>query len=84
MRLGYKVKQSMLLSDVTDDFLKGILLLDFQNKAHVYPSSATSVAASTRQSTYMFTADRETGILSGFSFGYSTSEVCSKKKKKTK
>lgn len=74
IKLNYKIKQSMLLPDVTDDFLKGILILDSNDKAHVYPDSAKKVAAASGKSTYIFTANKETGILSGFSLAYSTPE----------
>ncbi|XP_044011257.1 ER membrane protein complex subunit 1 isoform X2 [Aphidius gifuensis] len=75
IKLNYKIKQSMLLPDVTDDFLKGILILDSKDKAHAYPESATQVAAASGKNTYIFTADKETGILSGFSLAYSTPET---------
>ncbi|KOC59525.1 ER membrane protein complex subunit 1, partial [Habropoda laboriosa] len=72
VKLGYKIKQSMLLHITTDDFLRGILIFDTRDKAHVYPESATAIAASFAKSTYIFTADQTTGILSGFSLSYST------------
>lgn len=74
VKLGYKIKQSMLLHVTTDDFLRGILILDARNKVHVYPDSAIAVAASLGKSTYLFTADQTTGILSGFSLSYSTTQ----------
>ncbi|XP_012231716.1 ER membrane protein complex subunit 1 isoform X2 [Linepithema humile] len=74
VKLGYKIKQSMLLHVATDDFLRGILILDARDKVHVYPDSATAVAASLGKSTYLFTADQATGILSGFSLSYSTTQ----------
>jgi len=76
VKLGYKIKQSMLLHVATDDFLRGILILDARDKVHVYPDSATAVAASIGKNTYLFTADQTTGILSGFSLSYSTTQVC--------
>ncbi|XP_024882308.1 ER membrane protein complex subunit 1 isoform X4 [Temnothorax curvispinosus] len=74
VKLGYKIKQSMLLHVATDDFLRGILILDARDKVHVYPESATAVAASLGKNTYLFTADQTTGILSGFSLSYSTTQ----------
>ncbi|CAL1684437.1 unnamed protein product [Lasius platythorax] len=74
VNLGYKIKQSMLLHVTTDDFLRGILILDARDKVHVYPDSAIAVAASLGKSTYLFTADQTTGILSGFSLSYSTTQ----------
>lgn len=76
VKLGYRIKQSMLLHLTTDDFLRGILILDARDKVHVYPDSATEVAALLGKSTYLFTADQTTGILSGFSLSYSTTQVC--------
>ncbi|KYN02180.1 PREDICTED: ER membrane protein complex subunit 1 [Cyphomyrmex costatus] len=74
VKLGYKIKQSMLLHVGTDDFLRGILILDVRDKVHVYPDSATAVAASLGKNIYLFTADQTTGILSGFSLSYSTTQ----------
>ncbi|KAK2577572.1 hypothetical protein KPH14_012733 [Odynerus spinipes] len=74
IKLGYKVKQSMLLHVIIDDFLRGILILDDRNKVHIYPASATTIAASLGKNIYLFTADQTTGLLSGFSLSYSTSQ----------
>ena len=65
----------MLLHAATDDFLRGILILDDKDEVHVFPQEATSVAVSVGKSTYLFTADRTTGVLSGFSFSYSHDQV---------
>lgn len=74
VKLGYRIKQSMLLHVTTDDFLRGILIFDIRDKVHVYPKSATAIAASIAKNTYIFTADQTTGILSGYSLSYSTSQ----------
>ncbi|CAK9820665.1 ER membrane protein complex subunit 1 [Anthophora plagiata] len=74
VKLGYKIKQSMLLHATTDDFLRSILIFDTRDKAHVYPESATAIAASLAKNTYIFTTDQTTGILSGFSLSYSTAQ----------
>lgn len=66
----------MLLHTATDDFLRSILILDEKDKVHVYPESAMTVAVSVAKNTYIFTADRTTGVLSGFSLSYSNSQVC--------
>lgn len=66
----------MLLHVATDDFLRGILIFDTRNKVHVYPESATAIAASLAKNTYIFIADQKTGILSGYSLSYSTAYVC--------
>ncbi|XP_043580345.1 ER membrane protein complex subunit 1 isoform X2 [Bombus pyrosoma] len=74
IKLGYRIKQSMLLHVTTDDFLRGILIFDTRDKAHVYPEGATAIAASLAKNTYIFTADQTTGILSGYSLSYSTAQ----------
>ncbi|CAD1469229.1 unnamed protein product, partial [Heterotrigona itama] len=74
VKLGYKIKQSMLLHVTTDDFLRGILIFDIRDKVHVYPKGATAIAASIAKNTYIFTTDQTTGILSGYSLSYSTSQ----------
>ncbi|XP_034941142.1 ER membrane protein complex subunit 1 isoform X2 [Chelonus insularis] len=79
VKLGYKLKQSMLLQTTTDDFLRPVLLLDSKDKIHVYPENATTVVVTdsssiTSKNTYLFTGDKETGVLSGYSLGYSTKE----------
>ncbi|XP_043497857.1 ER membrane protein complex subunit 1 isoform X1 [Polistes fuscatus] len=74
IKLGYRIKQSMLLHVTTDDFLRAVLILDARDKIHVYPKSATAIAASLGKNTYIFTADQTTGLLSGFSLSYSTSQ----------
>ncbi|XP_067005032.2 ER membrane protein complex subunit 1 isoform X2 [Anabrus simplex] len=66
VRLGYKVKQSSLLHQPNEQFLRGILLLDDQDKIHVYPESTYSVAASVASTTFIFTADPGTGVLAGY------------------
>ncbi|XP_046465087.1 ER membrane protein complex subunit 1 isoform X1 [Neodiprion pinetum] len=73
-RLGYKIKQSMLLHVSTDDFLRPIILFDTEDFVHAFPESAKATAASVAKSVYIFTADQETGVLSGFSLAYSTPE----------
>lgn len=65
----------MLLQVATEDFLRSIILLDDKDRVHVVPKRATAIAATAGKSTYIFTADQETGVLSGFSLSYSTSKV---------
>lgn len=74
-KLGYKIRQSMLLHVSTDDFLRPIIILDTTDSVHVFPEIALATAAAVAKSVYMFTADPETGVLSGFSLAYSTPEV---------
>ncbi|XP_011504565.1 PREDICTED: ER membrane protein complex subunit 1 [Ceratosolen solmsi marchali] len=71
-KLNYRVKQSMLLHVTTDSFLRSIIILDERDRAYVYPESATAVATSVGRNTYIFTVDKASGILSGYSFSYST------------
>lgn len=75
MQLNYKIKQTLLLHVPNDDFVRSILILDDEDKVHVFPEEATPVALSVAKNTYMFTANPETGVLAGYSFTYSTSEV---------
>lgn len=74
MKLKYRIKQSILLHAATDTFLRGIVILDEHDRAHVFPGSASAVATSAGRDTYIFTADRTTGVLSGYSLAYSTSQ----------
>lgn len=72
MKFDFKIKQSLLLHTATDDFLRSILLLDEKNQIHIIPEEATPVAVSVGKSMYLFTADQNTGVLSGFSLSYSS------------
>ncbi|XP_012260554.2 ER membrane protein complex subunit 1 isoform X1 [Athalia rosae] len=73
-KLGYKVKQSMLLHVATDDFLRPVLVLDTTDVVHVFPETAKATVASVAKNVYLFTADPDIGLLSGFSLSYSTPE----------
>lgn len=75
MKFDFKIKQSLLLHTATDDFLRSILLLDEKNQIHIIPEEATPVAVSVGKSMYLFTADQNTGVLSGFSLSYSSEKV---------
>ncbi|XP_066599406.1 ER membrane protein complex subunit 1 isoform X2 [Prorops nasuta] len=75
MKLGYRIKQSMLLHLYTDDFLRIILILDARDKVHVFPKNSTAIAATVGKNTYFFIVDRTTGTLSGLSLSYSTSQT---------
>jgi len=76
IRLGYKVKQSFLLHESNKESLRGILLLDDQDDLHVYPESTWSVAVGVAATTFIFTADPNTGFLVGYSLALSTKQVC--------
>ena len=69
------MKQTFLLHEVNKEFLRGILLLDSEDNLHVYPESTQSVAVSVASTTFIFTADPNTGLLVGYSLAFSTKEV---------
>jgi hypothetical protein len=73
--LGYKVKQSFLLHEGGKESLRGILMLDSQDNLHVYPESAQSVAVAMATTSFIFTADSDTGLLAGYSLALSTEQV---------
>lgn len=75
IRLGYKVKQSLLLHESNKESLRGILLLDNQDNLHVYPESTHSVVVSVAATTFIFTVDVDTGVLVGYSLALSTKQV---------
>lgn len=72
VRLSYHVIQTSLLHTVNEDFVKGILLMDDNKQLHVFPESAKATAYQVCQSTYMFTADPDTGLLTGYTLTFST------------
>ncbi|KAK6629962.1 hypothetical protein RUM43_003783 [Polyplax serrata] len=74
IRLGIRVKQSLLLHLADEKFYKGIILLDENNKVHVYPESSTAIALSSPSSTFIYTVDAHTGTLEGFTLTFSTKE----------
>lgn len=74
VRLGYRVKQTLLLHTVSEDFIKGIILMDDKAQVYVYPESTRSTALQLAKSTYFFTAD-PVGDLIGYSLRHSTKEV---------
>ena len=75
IKLGYKVKQSLLLHESSKESLRGILLLDYQDNLHVYPESTHSVVVSVAATTFIFTVDVDTGVLVGYSLALSTKQV---------
>lgn len=62
VQLPYKIRQVSLLHETGPDFLRGLLLLDEQNEAHVLPESSAKFA----NAFYLFSADRETATIRGF------------------
>lgn len=61
IELNYAVRQISVLQPGAD-FLQGILLLDNENHLHVVPESMAAMA----HGTYIYTADKETGIVTGY------------------
>jgi ER membrane protein complex subunit 1 len=78
INLDYKIQQVSLLHETESDFLKAILLLDHQDQVHVIPEKAAKLA----NKMYLYTANKNTGILSGFFIEYNNVSValnCAKK-----
>ncbi|XP_058467728.1 ER membrane protein complex subunit 1 isoform X2 [Malaya genurostris] len=61
-QLPYKIQQVSLLHETGPDFLKGLLILDEKNDAHVLPESSEKYA----HNVYLFSADRDTATIKGF------------------
>uniref|UniRef100_A0A1B6DQ56 ER membrane protein complex subunit 1 n=1 Tax=Clastoptera arizonana TaxID=38151 RepID=A0A1B6DQ56_9HEMI len=74
VRLGYHVKQTLLLHILSEDSLKGIVLIDDKNQVHIYPESTKSAVLEVAKSTYFFLADPSVGDLTGYTLSYSTNE----------
>lgn len=64
--LDYKIQQVSLLHDTESDFLQALLLLDHQNQVHTIPEKAAKLA----HRMYLYTADKNTGSLSGYFVEY--------------
>ena len=75
-QLKQKVRQLMLLPHLTDQHLKGILILTADKEVVIYPETAYSTFEANAHKYFMMTADVNTGHLEGLSF----SEVPSTKK----
>jgi hypothetical protein len=50
-------------------------MLDNQDNLHVYPESAQSVAVAMATTSFIFTADPDTGLLVGYSLALSSEQV---------
>lgn len=70
--LPYRVIQASTLPLLDNEYIRGLVLLDSNLKAHAYPSSTKSVLLKHRGTQYLFTANSETGVLTGYSFRPST------------
>lgn len=66
VQLPYKIRQASLLHETGPDFLRGVLLLDENNEAHVLPDSLAKYA----NNFYMFSADRESATIRGYLVEY--------------
>lgn len=73
--LGFHVLQAMLLHVLDDESLRPILLLDSEEKVHIEPQTAISLADSFAASTYLYVANAGTGIMNGYTLAQSTVEV---------
>ncbi|XP_055615709.1 ER membrane protein complex subunit 1 isoform X2 [Toxorhynchites rutilus septentrionalis] len=61
IHLPYKIRQVSLLHETGPDFLRALLILDEEKKAHVLPESSAKFA----HNFYMFSANRESAVLEG-------------------
>uniref|UniRef100_A0A336LFU6 ER membrane protein complex subunit 1 n=1 Tax=Culicoides sonorensis TaxID=179676 RepID=A0A336LFU6_CULSO len=71
VKLLYPIQQIALLPKLDDQSLKGLLLLDNNNHVHALPESAAKLA----NGMYLYTADRNTGAMSGFFVQYENNKL---------
>ncbi|XP_014216207.1 ER membrane protein complex subunit 1 isoform X2 [Copidosoma floridanum] len=71
-RLGYRIKQSLLLHTTTDTYLRPIVLLDSDDRVHVYPDIANPIAESILNNLYIFTVNKTTGVVTGYSLQFAS------------
>uniref|UniRef100_A0A1A9Z6J0 ER membrane protein complex subunit 1 n=1 Tax=Glossina pallidipes TaxID=7398 RepID=A0A1A9Z6J0_GLOPL len=71
LKLTYKIKQLTLLTETDNDFVKGLLIIDAEDRVHVYPEYATKKA----NGIYMFTAQKDEATLNGFFVQYENKEL---------
>jgi len=74
-RLKYKIKQALLLPFADVESLRGLILLDANEKLHPLDQSAHEVALSIAPSLFMYVADPATGQIQGYSLAHSTAKV---------
>ncbi|KAL1121968.1 hypothetical protein AAG570_003376 [Ranatra chinensis] len=72
IELGYKVVQAILLPAADSEFIKGLVLLSSSGRVDVFPPSTKQMALATAPTIFMYTIDPATGIVSGYTFAYST------------
>ncbi|KAG1651303.1 ER membrane protein complex subunit 1 [Nymphon striatum] len=77
---SFRVMQVSLIHYHNDQFIKPLLMLDTNEKAHVFPDSHTSTVIEKCSSLYMFSANATTGFIYGYGFHHSTqSEIIATK-----
>ncbi|XP_054268217.1 ER membrane protein complex subunit 1 isoform X2 [Macrosteles quadrilineatus] len=81
-KLGYKLAQALLLPNVNQEFLKPLLLMDSAGVVHLYPALSQAAAGAVARSTYLYTADTNTGHLVGYSLHIDTADQGPVKKMK--
>lgn len=67
--LSYPIQQFSLLRERDSNSLQGIILLDNNNQPHVIPDASRKLA----NGLYLYTADRLTGTMAGYSIQYENS-----------
>ncbi|XP_063704257.1 ER membrane protein complex subunit 1 [Culicoides brevitarsis] len=70
-KLTYPIQQIALLPKLNEDSLKGLLLLDNNNHVHALPESTAKFA----DGLYLYTADRNTGAMSGYFVQFSNNKL---------
>lgn len=75
VRTNYKIDQALLMNKMNEEFLRPLLVLDEKQKVHVYPENATAICPEIAKQTFIFTANTDTGVLTGFTIDLS-SQVC--------
>lgn len=61
--LGYRIKQTLLLNQMNPEFIKGVIIMDENDKIHVYPPSCSEQI----NNIFMFVAEPQTAVVQGYS-----------------
>ncbi|XP_038062197.1 ER membrane protein complex subunit 1-like [Patiria miniata] len=64
--LPYRAKQASMLALTDEQELKIVVLLDTDNKVHIYPKQATGILQARASTIYLFTANRSDNALQGY------------------
>ncbi|XP_071110229.1 ER membrane protein complex subunit 1-like [Haliotis cracherodii] len=64
--LGYDVIQAALLSEMSEDFVRGLVLLGSDFRARFYPENVKSVAKERLSSMFMYLSEIDTGYMNGY------------------